>query len=155
MFLFYLGCWTGCQWQSFHSTPQRGRLVGHWCHCPRSHTERERETQRHMLSVYNIFNANSETRRDTVSFALWSDMARSLVTANRAQINPRSPKPACYINTCREITHGLQLDEHGTMESATEKKERRGENGGEDEEEEKTSRTRADIRKDLIHLHTS
>lgn len=51
--VLYLGCWTGCQWQRFHSTPRRGRPVGHWCHCPRSRTETDRETEK-TRSVWEI-----------------------------------------------------------------------------------------------------
>lgn len=52
--IFYLECWRGCQWQSFHSTPRRVQLVGHWCHYLRSHTETARETERQKLFKFLI-----------------------------------------------------------------------------------------------------
>lgn len=42
----YLECWTGCRWQSFHSTPQTGQPAGRWCRCPRSRTAGKRKTRR-------------------------------------------------------------------------------------------------------------
>lgn len=83
--MLYLGCWTGCQWQRFHSTPRRGRLVGHWCHCPRSHTETDREKERQGVCVliYNGLNANWESYE--ILFNLHSDSSLFIADSDTAR----------------------------------------------------------------------